>query len=136
MLDIDISFTDTIEVSEIVTLYAANQWSSADQPEKLIAALRNSDSLVTARIDGELVGLANAISDGHLVVYYPHLLVQPDKQGKGIGARIMSTMRERYGSYHQQMLTANIDSVAFYERAGFERAGKTVPMWIYAGTDH
>jgi hypothetical protein len=26
--------------------------------------------------------------------------------------------------------------VNFYERAGFERAGKTVPMWIYAGTDH
>jgi GNAT superfamily N-acetyltransferase len=136
MLDIDISFTDTIEVSEIVTLYAANQWSSADQPEKLIAALRNSDSLVTARIDGELVGLANAISDGHLVVYYPHLLVHPDKQGKGIGARIMSAMRERYDSYHQQMLTADVDSVKFYERAGFERAGKTVPMWIYAGTDH
>jgi len=136
MPDIDISIDDTIEASEVLALYIANKWSSADHPETLLAALRGSDSLVTARIDGKLVGLANAISDGHLVVYYPHLLVHPDHHGHGIGARIMAAMGERYGSFHQQMLTADVDSVAFYERVGFERAGKTVPMWIYAGTDH
>lgn len=136
MPDIEISIDDTIEPTEVLALYVANKWSSADHPEKLLAALRNSDSLVTARIDGKLVGLANAISDGHLVVYYPHLLVHPDNHGHGIGARIMVAMRERYGSFHQQMLTADVDSVTFYERVGFERAGKTVPMWIYSGTDH
>ena len=26
--------------------------------------------------------------------------------------------------------------VAFYESMGFARAGKTVPMWVYAGTEH
>jgi len=82
------------------------------------------------------VGLGNAISDGHLVVYYPHLLVHPDNQGQGIGRRIMSAMRQRYDSFHQQMLTADVDSTGFYERAGFERAGKTIPMWIYDGEDH
>ncbi len=135
MPDIEINIDDTIEASEVVALYIANKWSSAEHPEKLLAALRNSDSLVTARIDGKLVGLANAISDGHLVVYYPHLLVHPDNHGHGIGARIMAVMSQRYGSFHQQMLTAVVDSVAFYERVGFEQAGKTVPMWIYAGTD-
>jgi hypothetical protein len=48
----------------------------------------------------------------------------------------MLAMQERYNSLHQQMLTADIDSVGFYESMGFERAGKTVPMWIYDGTDH
>lgn len=136
MPEIEISIEDTMELPEVLRLYAANKWSSADHPEKLLAALHGSDALVTARIGGKLVGLANAISDGHLVVYYPHLLVHPDNHGQGIGARIMAAMRERYGSFHQQMLTADVDSVAFYERVGFERAGKTVPMWIYAGTDH
>ena len=136
MPDIDISFEDTIEIAEVVELYAANDWSSADKPTELVAALRNSDSLVTARVRGKLVGLANAISDGHLVVYYPHLLVHPDNQGQGVGQRIMSALRKRYDSFHQQMLTADVDSVGFYERAGFKRAGKTIPMWIYDGTDH
>jgi len=135
-MDIDVSFRDSIEISEMVELYSANGWSSAEKPEDLIAALKNSHSLVTARVDGRLVGIANAISDGHLVVYYPHLLVHPDNQGQGIGRRIMLAMRERYGSFHQQTLTADVDSVGFYEGLGFERAGKTVPMWIYDGSEH
>ena len=32
------------------------------------------------------------------------------------------------------MLTADGDAAAFYEAMGFARAGRTVPMWIYAGT--
>ena len=133
---IDISFKDTIEIPEVVEVYKANEWSSADKPTELINALRNSHSLVTARKNGKLVGLANAISDGHLVVYYPHLLIHPDFQGHGIGRLIMQAMFERYGSFHQQMLTADGNAVSFYEKVGFERAGKTIPMWIYAGTDH
>jgi GNAT superfamily N-acetyltransferase len=92
--------------------------------------------LVTARISGKLVGIGNAISDGSLVVYYPHLLVHPDYKGKGIGRSIMALLQQRYASFHQQMLTADVDAIGFYKSLGFERAGKTVPMWIYAGNEH
>jgi GNAT superfamily N-acetyltransferase len=54
----------------------------------LFNGLLNSDTLITAWENKKLVGLGNAISDGHLVVYYPHLLVHPDYQGKGIGKMI------------------------------------------------
>jgi GNAT superfamily N-acetyltransferase len=132
---IDISFDDTIETPEVIEIYKANDWSSADRPAELINALRNSHSLVTARENGKLVGIANAISDGYLVVYYPHMLVHPDYHGQGIGRLIMQAMFERYESFHQQMLTAVVDAVGFYEQVGFERAGQTVPMWIYEGND-
>ncbi|MEL6852128.1 MAG: GNAT family N-acetyltransferase, partial [Bacteroidota bacterium] len=69
----------------VLHLYRLHQWSSAKKPEQLVAALRNSHSLIQAYAGEQLVGLANAISDGHLVVYYPHLLVHPDFQGQGIG---------------------------------------------------
>ncbi len=90
---------------------------------------------MTARKNGMLVGIANAISDGYLVVYYPHMLIHPDHHCQGIGRRIMRAMYERYESFHQQMLTAVVDAVGFYEKVSFERAGQTVPMWIYAGND-
>jgi len=135
-MGLKVSIEDQIETDEVVELYKANGWSSAEMPEKLIPALRNSDSLVTARISGKLVGIGNTISDGSLVVYYPHMLVHPDHKGKGIGRSMMELLQQRYTSFHQQMLTADADVVGFYKSLGFERAGKTVPMWIYSGNEH
>ena len=130
------SSEDTIETSEVIALYQANCWSAAERPGALLSGLRNSHSLVTARVAGRLVGLGNAISDGHLVVYYPHLLVLPEFQRKGIGRGIMTQLSERYEGFHQQMLTADGEAIGFYKRMGFERAGKTEPMWIYKGKEH
>jgi len=132
----EISMHDTITTEEVLEIYKANHWSSAEKPDELMAALRNSHSLVTARVAGKLVGLGNAISDGHLVVYFPHMLVHPDFQGKGIGRKMMSAMLIKYASFHQQMLTADGKAIEFYESLGFVRAGNTEPMWIYAGTEH
>ncbi len=135
-MNFEVSLEDDIETTEVIKLYKANGWSSAEKPEKLMPALKNSDALATARISGKLVGIGNAISDGSLVVYYPHMLVHPDHKGKGIGRAMMALLQQRYVSFHQQMLTADVDAIEFYKSLGFERAGKTVPMWIYAGNEH
>ena len=135
-MELELSLEDNIETDEVIELYKANGWSSAEKPEKLIPALNNSDALVTARISGKLVGIGNAISDGSLVVYYPHMLVHPDYKGKGIGRVMMKLLQRKYALFHQQMLTADVDVVGFYKSLGFDRAGKTVPMWIYDGNEH
>jgi GNAT superfamily N-acetyltransferase len=135
-MSLEVSLEDDIERDEVVSLYRANGWSSAEKPEQLIPALKNSDALVTARISGKLVGIGNAISDGSLVAYYPHLLVHPNYQDKGIGRAMMKLLQRRYASFHQQILTADAKAVEFYKSLGFERAGKTVPMWIYTGNEH
>jgi len=135
-MEVLVQFERDIGQSEVVNLYKSNGWSSAEVPEKLLPALINSDSLVTARIENKLVGIGNAISDGHLVVYYPHMLVHPDFQGLGVGRKMMELMQTRYHTFHQQMLTADIEAVEFYKSLGFERAGQTEPMWVYSGDDH
>ncbi len=135
-MEIKIEINGQIEEAEVVELYKANHWSSAEKPEKLIPALRNSHTLVTARYGNDLVGIGNAIADGYLVVYYPHMLVHPSYQGKGIGRKMMQAMQSIYGGYHQQMLTADGDEIEFYKALGFERAGKTESMWVYAGSEH
>ncbi|HFK9538223.1 TPA: GNAT family N-acetyltransferase [Acinetobacter baumannii] len=135
-MEILISMKDQINTEEVLELYLANNWSSAKKPEQLLSALRNSHSLVTARYDGRLVGLGNAISDGYLVVYFPHMLVHSDFQRLGIGKLMMKEMLDRYKDFHQKMLTADGNAISFYESLGFCRAGKTEPMWIYSGTEH
>jgi ribosomal protein S18 acetylase RimI-like enzyme len=136
--------SDTIRFSEtrdlpfesVLALYRANAWSAVQKPDLLHQALLASHSLVTAWDGGKLVGLGNAISDGHLVVYYPHLLVLPEYQGRGIGTELMRRLMARYQGFHQHMLVADGRALDFYRKCGFERAGKTESMWIYAGHDH
>jgi len=135
-MSIKILETRDIEREKIIALYKANGWSAAEKPDELYQALINSHSLITAWDGDKLVGLGNAISDGHLVVYYPHLLVHPEYQGKGIGKMMVARMHEKYGAFHMQILVADGKAVDFYERVGFVRAGETQPMWIYKGNEH
>ena len=136
--------SNTIEYSEgrdvslenILALYRANEWSSAQKPDVLHKALLASHSLITAWDGSKLVGLGNAISDGYLVVYYPHLLVLPEYQRRGIGTELMRRLLARYGEFHQHILVADGRALDFYRKCGFARAGKTESMWIYAVLDH
>ncbi len=123
-------------IEDLVALYRSVRWSSADKPQELRAALANSHAVVSAWFDGRLIGLGSALSDGHLVVYYPHLLVHPDFQGRGVGRRIMDRLREKYAPLHTQILVSDGSTIPFYERCGFRKAGQTQSMWIYAGGDH
>ena len=133
---ISISERRDINIEQILPIYEANGWSSAQKPQALHQALLNSHGLVSAWESDRLVGIGNAISDGFLVVYYPHLLVHPDYQGQDIGQSIMKRLKQRYIDMHMHMLVADSEAIPFYEKCGFERAGKTAPMWIYACDDH
>lgn len=128
--------TRDVPFESVVALYQAVGWSAAEKPEVLCQALANSHSLVTAWDGDKLVGLGNALSDGYLVVYYSHLLVLPAYQGGGIGTRLMRMLMARYEGFHQHVLLADGRAIDFYRKCGFQRAGRTEPMWIYAGHDH
>ena len=136
MVEISLSESRSVPDDQILDLYQANGWSAAQKPVQLTKALANAHSLVSAWSGDRLVGLGNAISDGHLVVYFPHLLVHPDFQGKGVGKKIMNRLLQKYASLHMQMLVADQASIEFYKKLGFEKAGNTQSKWIYQGKEH
>ena len=120
---------------QVVALYRACRWSAAEKPDELLRALAGSDSVVSAWDGDRLLGLGNAISDGAMVVYYPHLLVNPEFHRVGIGRRIIERLAVRYRGFHQQVLLAVDDAYGFYRRVGFEDTRGVRPMWIYRGSD-
>jgi GNAT superfamily N-acetyltransferase len=130
------SETRDLPPKSVLALYRDNGWTAAEKPALLHHALIASHSLVTAWDRTQLVGLGNAISDGHLVVYYSHLLVLPSHQRRGIGTEIMRRLMAHYKKFHQHIVVADGGAIDFYRKCGFKRAGKTEPMWIYAGSDH
>lgn len=119
----------------MLALYQALEWSSASKPEQLLGGLRNSDTLITAWSERRLVGLANAISDGHLVVYYPHVAVHPEFQRLGIGKRMMQALMKHYEGFHQHSLLADPGAVSFFTACGFQQS-PCAALWIYDGHDH
>ena len=96
--------TRDLPPEKVLALYKANQWSAADKLELLLKALQNSHGLVSAWDGDVLIGLGNAITDGYLVVYYPHLLVLPSYQRKGVGHGIMQRLMSLYEGFHMHIL--------------------------------
>ncbi|WP_339067200.1 GNAT family N-acetyltransferase [Teredinibacter turnerae] len=135
-MEIEITVNGKLEEEEVVSLYQSNGWSSAEKPKELMAALEGSHTVIAGRVDSKLVGLCNALSDGHLVVYYPHMLVHPNFHRKGVGRKMMEAMHSIYKEFHQQILVADGRAIDFYNSLGFSRAGKSEPMWIYQGNEH
>jgi GNAT superfamily N-acetyltransferase len=133
---VDHSGPRDLPLEGILALYRANDWSSAQKPELLHKALVASHSLVTAWNEKILVGLGNAISNGLLVVYYPHVLVLPEYQGRGIGTRLMQTLMGHYqgfintcswlmGGHSTSIASAVSSAPEKRSRRGFTRATTT-----------
>lgn len=135
-MEIELRTNASINTDAILDLYEANNVSSVEIPTELILALKNSHTLIQAFHKEQLIGLGNAISDGYLVVYYPHLVVHPDFQGEGIGQKIMTEMTNIYEGFYQQIVLADKRATDFYKKCGFEKAGNTESMWIYTGEEY
>lgn len=119
-----------LDRAPVLELFGACGLSGACERGKVMEALAGSHALVTAWDAERLVGLGNSLSDGHLVVYYPHLLVSPAYRGRGIGSAIMRRLMRRYAGLRRQVIVAEEGASDFYAKLGFERASASEPMLI------
>lgn len=95
-------------------------------------AIENSQMVVCAYADDELIALGRAISDTAFTVYFPDLLVKPAWQNQGIGTKIMRMLLGRYQNFHNQVLIAEDEVVRdFYVKNGFK--SETHAMSIMKG---
>jgi GNAT superfamily N-acetyltransferase len=110
----------SLPLEELVELYAAVGWT-AYQPELLRQGVAGSSYVVTARLDGRLVGLARAISDDATICYLQDVLVHPDAQRRGIGRALVRAMLDRYRAVRQKVLLTDDEPAqrAFYESLGY-----------------
>ena len=112
--------TRRLQLDQVETLWrAVGWWTDEGNPTLLPEALAHSHAVVSAWEQDALVGVGNAISDHHLVVYYPYIVVHPDYQRQGIGSEIVRRLQARYSAFRQQVLLSNETAVGFYERLGF-----------------
>lgn len=89
-----------------------------DDPARLGAMLANANLIVTARIDGELVGIARAMTDFSFSCYLSDLAVMDAAKHRGIGAALIDVMRKHLGPTVNVILSSVPEAVPFYQRIG------------------
>jgi ribosomal protein S18 acetylase RimI-like enzyme len=89
---------------------------TVSQHRDLLAA---STHCVLAIDDRQVVGFANALSDGILSAYIPLLEVLPRYRGAGIGTELARRLLHEIGPMYMVDVMCDADMLPFYERLGF-----------------
>ncbi|MFB4166885.1 GNAT family N-acetyltransferase [Virgibacillus sp. JSM 102003] len=107
---------------DMQTLYGDVKWSAYtnDMP-RLLKAIENSLSVVTAWDNEKLVGLIRVVGDGLTIIYIQDILVLQSYQNEGIGSELLKRILSKYEDVRQKVLLTNDapDVRAFYEKNGF-----------------
>ena len=78
--------------------------------------------MVTAWHEGQLVGLARALSDDVSIVYIQDILVRPEFQRGGVGRALLTRLLERFAHVRSAVLLTDADEkqLRFYASLGFK----------------
>lgn len=119
-----LQLTDPVDLTEteLIALYDAVGWTAYTRDSAaLLASVRGSHRVATARADGELVGLARTISDGVTILYLQDVLVHPSWQRRGLGQRLVQQVLAADAQVRQRVLLTDADPAqrGFYEASGF-----------------
>ncbi len=95
-------------------------WPHPPTPQTHLRILQGSAFIWLAIDDstGNVVGFANAISDGVHAAFIPNLEVLPEYQGRGIGTELMRRMIATCRHLYALDLVCDTTLRPFYERLG------------------
>lgn len=79
-------------------------WPNCPSPEKHYEILKNSEYIVLAVENDNVVGFINALSDGVLMSYIPLFEVLPQYHIQGIGIELMNRMLALLKEYYMVQL--------------------------------
>lgn len=116
--------------NELERLFLSVKWSSGNYPDKLVAAMKNFNTVYSAWDNDKLVGMICVMDDGIMTAYIHYLLVDPEYQGQNIGRTLVEKVKAHYKDYLRIALIAYDKELAFYEKCGFEKSSDSSPMFI------
>ena len=83
--------------------------------------VQNADIIVTARVDGLLVGVSRAISDFAYCTYLADLAVDSNFQGRGIGKELIRQTHLAAGLQSSIVLLAAPKAQSYYPHIGMTK---------------
>jgi predicted N-acetyltransferase YhbS len=83
--------------------------------------LANASIIITARVDGRLVGISRALSDFSFCTYLSDLAVDVEHQRRGIGRELIRRTHEEAGRHTMLILVAAPKARDYYPHIGLKQ---------------
>jgi len=134
-MSIEIAYTTEPDLSgfdflDILIRSGLAERRPVNEPERLEAMLRHADLVVTARVDGLLVGISRAVTDFSYCTYLSDLAVDTSFQRRGIGRELIRRTHEAAGLQTNLILLAAPAAASYYPHIGMTPHGS---CWMIAG---
>ena len=123
-MQVDYQLEPDLTVDEFVDVLARstlNERRPMGEPTTIAGMLRNADVIVTARIDGQLVGVSRAITDFSYCTYLSDLAVDEAVQRRGIGRELIRRTHAAAGLHTTVILLSAPKAEAYYQHIGLTR---------------
>ncbi|MEU2393553.1 GNAT family N-acetyltransferase [Streptomyces sp. NPDC007369] len=113
----------SLDVAEVIALYRASTLGErrpVEDVERFTRMLAGANLVITARLDGRLIGIARSVTDGSYVTYLSDIAVDAAFQRQGVGRDLIRATREAAPQAKLVLLSAPA-AVGYYPHVGFTR---------------
>ena len=117
--DLIYKYEKDIPKEYLVKLFQSVGWKTAEYPNRLHTAIKNSEYVMSVWDKECLVALISAISDGAINVFITYLLVEPNYQKQGLGTKLMQDFCKKFKGYGRRILSTELDKEKYYNKFGF-----------------
>ncbi len=117
-LEHELSADEYIDLLKQTTL---GERRPVDDRNRIEGMLRQADLIVTARHNGQLVGISRALTDFQFCTYLSDLAVDEAYQGQGIGRRLIEKTQQAAGPRTMLILIAAPQAASYYPHIGMEQ---------------
>ena len=114
----DLSADEFIDVLQKTSL---GERRPVDDRPRIDGMLRQADLIVTARHNGQLVGVSRALTDFQFCTYLSDLAVNESYQRQGIGRRLIQETHQAAGPRTMLILISAPQAVTYYPHIGLEQ---------------
>ena len=108
----------TDEFIDVLVRSTLGERRPVDDRERVESMLKNADLIVTARLNGRLVGVSRAITDFAFCTYLSDLAVDESCQMQGIGRKLIERTHEAAGLMTRLILIAAPKARSYYPHIG------------------
>lgn len=111
---------DPSEFVDILNRSSLGERRPVDDFSRIKMMCENANLIVTARLDGKLIGIARSITDFAYCTYLSDLAVDKDYQKKGIGKRLIEETKKQAPQAKLILISAPA-AIDYYPKIGMKK---------------